>query len=218
MTPEELAAKIAELEQKNAASEARYAELEAKIPTPPPVADPDEAYKPKSWKELHDTTASEAEKAAVKALQDAEARKENERKKQEDAIADQNKKIEETFKKMEEAGDLKPSASPDDEGGRQRGQILGALVSLGGTQLENAVKLAKSAWDSGNELSYDRGTNTVSVVRTGGGLSAGRNVQVGSSASRVVSAGASGKVNIEGTNGDLGAARERWLAANPGKS
>ncbi len=217
MTTEEMEAKINELSQANEAASARYADLEAKIPAPAPVADPDEAYKPKTWKELHDNTASEAERAAVKALQDAEAKKEAERKKQDDAIADQNKKIEETFKKLEESGDLKPSAGPDDEGGRQRGQILGALVSLGGTQLDNAVKLAKSAWESGHELAYDRASNTVSLVRSGSAPSPTRSASVASSASRVVSPGSPGKVNIEGTNGDLGAARERWIAANGGK-
>ncbi len=214
MTPEELAAKIAELEAKNAASEARYAELEAKIPAPPVVADPDEAYKPKTWKELHDNVDAKAEAAAVKALQEAEKKKDEERSRQDKALADQNAKIEDTFKKLEADGVLKPSTSPEDEGGRQRGQILGALVSLGGTQLENAVELARSAWEGGNELSYDRASNKVSIVRSGSAPSPTRGTVVGSSASRVVSAGTPGKVDISGTNGDLGAARERWLAAN----
>lgn len=212
MTQEEITAKLEVLEARNAALEAKNAELDAKVN--PPIADPDLAYKPSTWKENRETTEKIANDTALKVLQDAEKKKDDLKKQQEDEIAAEGVKIEAAFKKLEESKELEPTNSPDDLGGQQRKQILGALVSVGGKNIDKAFKLAKSAWDQGLELDFDPSTAEVKLVRAGNAPSSNRNQIVGSSANRTPTTPAKGQVNLVGANGDLDEIQARWEAAN----
>lgn len=212
MTPEEIAAKLAELEAKNIALEAdsaaKIAELEAKVA--PPVPDPDEKYKPASWKALDETVDQRAEAAALKVLQDAEKKKEDQKKKEDEDLADQTKKVEESFKKLEEEGLLLPTTTKDDAGGRQRAQILGSLVRSGGQYVETEARKLKTAWDNGME--YDFESN--SFKRAGSAPSANRDMNIGSSANYVPATPQKGPIDTRAIGGDLDRAQELWESAN----
>lgn len=212
MTPEEIIAKAtADLEaaqQRIAEQDTKIAELDAKVN--PPQEDPDKAYQPKSWQELDEKVDKKAEAAALKVLQDAEKRKEDERKKQEEDIRKNEEQIEATFKKLEEEGVLAPTKDKNDEGGRQRAQILGALVSLGGQYIDKSVSMAKSAWEQGYELEFNQSDNTVKFVRSGSAPSPYRDIAVGSSANRITTNPNPGAVSTVGLRGDLDEAQRRF--------
>lgn len=212
MTPEELAAKLAELEDKSSKLEAKNAELEARVN--PPAPDPDKAYQPKSWKELDDKVDAKAEAAALRIIENAQKKESDERKRQEDEVAANGKKIEETFKRLEEAGEIEKTENVNDAGAKQRAQILGALVSLGGQHIDKAVTMAKSAWEQGFELDFDRNDATVRFVRSGGNGNPNRDAFVGSSASRVPAPARKGAIDLRGVRGDLDESQRRWEAAN----
>lgn len=210
MTPEELAAKIAELEARAQAAEttARQAqdELARRFPSP---ADPDEPYKPKTWRDLDEKVDRKAEEAALKVLKEAEERKQKEREKEEELVAEQERRIDEAFRKLQEEGVIEETRSQDDKGAWQRRQILGSLVRSGGQHVDVEARKLRSAWDAG--LEYDHEQN--SFRRMGSGPSSSRDQFVASSASRVQQPSAPGKIDLRGTRGDLDLARERWEAA-----
>lgn len=211
MTPEELAAKLADLEAKNASYEAQITELSSKIPTPVAVLDPDEIYKPKTWKELDDRETAKAEQITLRILKESKQKEDDERKAQERDLEAQNKKIETAFAKLEAEGLIEKSESKDDVGGKQRAQILGSLVRSGGQHVEIEAAKLKTAWDAGLEYDYERN----SFVAVGGGVNQNRSAVVGSSASRVSAPAAKGgPINVSGLGGNLDAAQERYLQAN----
>lgn len=215
MTEEELINKLAEKDaqiKELADKMEKVDELDRRFN--PVNNDPDLVYKPKTWKELDDRENAKAEAAAIKALEDAEKRKEEKRIEEEKNIEKQNKQIEDTFKKLEEAGVIEATKSLNDKGAHQRQQVLGALVSLGGQHIENAVEMAKSAWEVGAELSYNRDTNKITFVRSGNGPSQTRDALVTSSAKRLQQPTARGAINIVGIRGNLDEARRRWEEIN----
>lgn len=207
MTPEELAAKLAELEAKTARIdelEAKNKELDAKVN--PIVPDPDDAYKPKTWKENDDKMNQKAEAAALKVIQDAEKRKDEERKKQEEDIRENEEKIEADFKNLQEDGVIEETKEPNDLGARQRKQILGSLVKSGGQFVDQEAKKLKTAWDAGLEYDYDRNE----FVKSGTGSYQARDQFVGSSARQVAAPIDKTKVNTVGLRGDLDEAQRRY--------
>jgi hypothetical protein len=206
MTQEEMEAKMAQLEAKNA-------ELESKIPAPVVPADPDAQYKPSTWKELHDNVQQSANDAALKVLKDAEEKKEAEKKKQDEAVAEQSKKIDEAFEALQKEGviaEIKDKNNPNDPGVKQRKQVLSSLVRSGGQHVDVEARKLKTAWDRG--LEYDDAKNE--FVGAGTGTNPNRDAYVGSSANRVATPTNPGKVNLSGVRGDLDEARRRWETAN----
>lgn len=216
MTPEELIAKaqedLAAANAKIAEQDTKIAELDKKVN--PPTVDPDLAYKPETWKSLDEKIDKKAEENTLRILQEAEEKKKKIAEEQEKSLEENKKKIDETFKKLEEAGVIEKTEREDDTGGRQRAQVLGALVSLGGQYLDKAVNLAKSAWDQGMELEYDGKTNEVKLVRAGSSASPHRDAPVGSSANRTPTTPQKGPIDLRGVNGDLEEAERRWELAN----
>lgn len=210
MTQEELEAKIQELESKNVALEAtaaKIAELDAKVN--PPAEDPDEAYKPKTWKDNQDTTKRIAEEMALKVLKEAEDKKDRIKEDEKKAVEKQDKTIREAFDKLQEEGIIGESKDKTDAGGRQRTQAVGLALRLGGTDVEAAARQLKTLWDQGIEYDYE--SNTYNRAGTQPNLA--RMAPVGSSASRTSSPSA-GKVDLRGVAGDLDLAQERWEAAH----
>lgn len=211
MTPEEMEAKIAEQdEQIRTLSETanKVAELEAKIN--PPAPDPDEAYKPQSWKGLHDSVDAKAEAAAMRVLEQADKKKEDIRKQEEETLKKQSEDIDKAFDKLQAEGIISESSDKDDEGGKQRRQALGLAVRLGGTDVEAAARILKSAWEQGMEFDYE----TSRYIRAGSSPSQSRMAPVGSSANRTPANPKGGPINLAGVGGDLDRAQELWEASN----
>jgi hypothetical protein len=206
MTAEEMEAKMAQLEAKNA-------ELEAKIPAPVATIDPDLQYKPGTWKALDERETAKAEAAAVKVLKEAEEKKDAEKKRQDEAVAEQKKKIDEAFEALQKDGivaEVKDRNDPNDPGVRQRKQVLASLVRSGGQHVDVEARKFKTAWDRG--LEYDDVRNE--FVPVGQGTNPNRDAYVGSSANRVATPAAPGKISMRGVGGDLDEARRRWELTN----
>jgi hypothetical protein len=211
MTEEELLAKIADLESKASGVEsanARIAELEAKVS--PPVPDPDETYRPKTWKELDERESRKAEEAALKVLENARKKEEEEKKRQDELVAEQDRKIQDAFKKLEEEGVIEPTKDVSDRGGWQRKQILGSLVRSGGQHVEIEARKLRTAWDAGLEYDHERNE----FRRQGSAPSAAREQFVASSAGRVSSPPPGGPVSPLGARGDLDEMQARWEASH----
>lgn len=211
MTPEEMEAHIASQDEKiRVLSEtaAKVTELEAKLT--PPVADPDAQYKPGSWKELHDNVDSKAEAAAMRVLEQADKKKDEIRKQEEATLKKQSEDIDKAFEKLQTEGVINETAEKDDVGASQRRQALGLAVRLGGTDVEAAARILKSAWDNGMEFDYE----TSKYVRAGYSAPQTRMAPVGSSAQRTPSSPKGGPINLAGVHGDLDRAQEFWEASN----
>lgn len=218
MTTEEIeemitaqAAKIDELSRQNI-------DLAAKIPEPPKVDDPDEKYKPGSWRELDEKIEKKSEEKALKIIQDAERKREEEKKNQDEAIAKENKKIDEAFVKLKEQGIL--GGDGDDQlYETQKGQIMrtiGRMISSGAgfSDVKGIIDLEaekmKSAWDLGFE--YDDQKNK--FVSRGRTSSPTRDTTISSSSNRVVSNPVKGgAIDISGVR-DLDQAQALWEKTN----
>ena len=210
MTPEEMTALLEAQNEKIASLEAtavRVAELEAKVN--PPVEDPDDAYKPKTWKDNRETIVREAEAAAMRILQDADKKKDDIRKKEQADDHMQAEKIDEAFAKLQEEGILEESKNKDDEGGKQRQQALGLALRMGGVDVEAAARSLKTVWENGFEYNYDKNA----FIPTKGGYNTVRNAPVASAATRTASA-PSGRLDLRGIKGDLDEAERRYMLAN----
>ena len=211
MTPEELAAKIAQLEEKNAVLEqtaTRLSDLEARFT--PFTVDPDEEYKPKTWKGNEEKQIKIAEETTLRILQEAEKKKEEIRKTQEESDLKENKKLDDSLKKLQEEGLIEDTLDKSDAGGRQRTQILGLTLRTGGTDVEAAARALKTLWDQGIEYDYESN----SYIRAGSAPSQARMAPVASSAARTPTAAVKGPVNALGARGDLDEMQRRWEAAN----
>lgn len=210
MTPEEIEAKMSELEAKTAKLEEleqKNAELEKRLPQPP--QDPDLQYKPKSWQELHETVDSKAEAAALKVLKEAEEKKEQMRKDEEKLKEEQAKMIDDTLAKLQEEGIITETKTENDEGFKQRRQILGMALRSGSTNVDAVARQLKTAWDGG--LEYDVESN--SYVAKGGQPNTARMAPVGSPSARTQSAPTK-NLDLRGVNGDLEEAARRWSEVN----
>ena len=210
MNPEELAAKIFQLEERNIALEAtasRVSELEARFA--PPV-DSDEEFKPKTWKGLNDSMNAAAESAALRAVQEADKKKEEIRANEEKIAKTQNEAIDATLKKLQEEGIILESKDKTDAGGKQRTEVLGLTLRMGGSDVEAAARSLKTAWDMGLHYNYEKNT----YEREGSAPSQTRNAPVASSAARTPAPAVKAPINTLGLGGDLDQARKRWETVN----
>lgn len=210
MTPEEMqkmmeeqASKIEELTSKLS----RVDDLEARVN--PPQSDPDEAYKPKTWKELDEKVDRKAEEIALKVLRDADDQKKKIAEDEAKERTRQNEEIDAKLKKLEEEGIIEKTESKDDLGGRQRTQILGMTLKTGGTDIEAAGRALRTAWDAGLEYDYEKNE----FRGTGTRRNTARDQAVPTSATRTPSV-SKGQVDIRGVSGDLDEAQRRWEAAH----
>lgn len=211
MTQEEMEAKILEqnarIEELNTTA-AKVAELEAKLN--PPAADPDEVYKPKTWKENDEKMDAKAEAAALRVLENAEKKKQEILEEEKKVTKKQEEQIESAFTKLQEEGLIAETKDGTDEGAKQRKQSLGLALRLGGIDVEASARALKTAWDAGLEYDYEKNSFSRRNSPT-----AFREAVVGSSANRTPAPAAKGTVNLRGVNGDLDEARRRWEEQNP---
>ncbi len=213
MTEQELLDKIALLEQKSNlvdAQSAKIAELESRIY--PPREDPNE-NKPSSWNnfrsEFDEKIDKKAQEIALKTLQEAEKKKEELKFEELKLQEEWNKKADETFNRLVTEGIIKESKEQNDEGWKQRKQVLGLLYKTGGLNVEEAARNLKTAWDNG--LEYDVDKNAYKKI---GSTNSNREAFIGSSANNVAPLASKGVFNARAARGSLDLAEKLFLEMN----